>query len=260
MANQTMPAVFVGHGNPMNALHRNAWTEAWAALGKAIPHPRAILAVSAHWYVRGTRVTADESPKTIHDFGGFPPELYQVEYPAPGSPGLAHRVQELLSPIQVVAAKDWGLDHGTWSVLAHLFPQADVPVVQLGIDRSQPPAFHHALGERLSALREEGILVLGSGNLVHNLEAYAWGDHSTAPYEWAVRFEDLVKELVLTGHHKPLIEYAKLGPEALLSVPTPDHYLPLLYVLGLQRQGERVGFPSSGVDGGSISMLSIRLG
>lgn len=260
MTNQTMPAVFVGHGNPMNALHRNAWTAAWGALGKAIPHPRAILAVSAHWYVRGTRVTADESPKTIHDFGGFPPQLYQVEYPAPGSPELAHRVEELLSPIQVVAANDWGLDHGTWSVLAHLFPQADVPVVQLSIDRTQPPAFHYALGERLSALRDEGVLVLGSGNLVHNLEAYAWGDHSTAPYEWAVRFEERVKQLVLTGHHKPLIEYAALGPEALLSVPTPDHYLPLLYVLGAQRQGELVGFPASGVDGGSISMLSIRLG
>jgi 4,5-DOPA dioxygenase extradiol len=260
MTQETMPAIFVGHGNPMNAVHLNAWTAAWEAIGKAIPRPRAVLAVSAHWYVRGTRVTAEEQPKTLHDFGGFPPELFQVSYPAPGSPALARRVQELLAPTHVLGATDWGLDHGTWSVLAHLFPRADIPVVQLSIDRTQPPPFHRALGMRLRPLRDEGVLVLGSGNLVHNLEAYAWGSHAVASYDWAVRFEQQVKELVLTRKHGPLMDYATLGPDALLSVPTPDHYLPLLYVLGLQKEGESVSFPVSGVDGGSISMLSIQIG
>jgi 4,5-DOPA dioxygenase extradiol len=255
-----MPALFIGHGNPMNALQKNAWTTAWGVLGDSFPRPRAILAISAHWYIRGTRVTAEEWPKTIHDFGGFPPELYRVAYPAPGSPALARTVQELLAPTEVKAATDWGLDHGTWSVLVHLFPGADVPVVQLSIDRTQPPAFHHALGVRLRALRDEGVLVLGSGNLVHNLEAYAWGAHSTAPYDWAVRFEKQVRELVLKREHDRLLDYATLGPDALLSVPTPEHYLPLLYVLGSQSEGEAVSFPVSGVDGGSISMLAIALG
>jgi 4,5-DOPA dioxygenase extradiol len=260
MASVAMPALFIGHGNPMNALQKNAWTTAWGALGDSLPRPRSILAISAHWYVRGTRVTAEEWPKTIHDFGGFPPELYRVDYPAPGSPALAGRLQELLAPTEVVAATDWGLDHGTWSVLVHLFPRGDVPVVQLSIDRTQPPAFHQALGARLRTLRDEGVLVLGSGNLVHNLEAYAWGAHSAAPYDWAVRFEQQVRELVVKRQHDRLLEYAKLGPDALLSVPTPEHYLPLLYVLGSQREGEPVSFPVSGVDGGSISMLAIAIG
>jgi 4,5-DOPA dioxygenase extradiol len=255
-----MPALFIGHGNPMNALHLNAWTEAWENIGRAIPRPRAIVAVSAHWYVRGTRVTSEEWPKTLHDFGGFPPELFQVTYPAPGSPRLAGRLEELLAPMHVVRDTDWGLDHGTWSVLAHIFPRADIPVVQLSIDRTQPPPFHYALGIRLRDLRDEGVLVLGSGNLVHNLEAYAWGNHTTVSYEWAVRFEEQVKELVLSRNYQPLMEYATLGPDALLSVPTPDHYLPLLYVLGLHKEGEPVSFPVSGVDGGSISMLSIQIG
>jgi 4,5-DOPA dioxygenase extradiol len=260
MASTAMPALFIGHGNPMNALQQNAWTTAWRAIGASLPRPRAIVAVSAHWYVRGTRVTADERPKTIHDFGGFPPELYRVTYPAPGSPLVAGRLQELLAPMGVVAATDWGLDHGTWSVLVHLFPDADVPVIQLSIDRTRPPAFHYALGERLRAVRDEGVLVLGSGNLVHNLEAYAWGAHPTAPYDWAVRFEREVRQLVLKRQHEHLVEYPTLGPDALLSVPTPDHYLPLLYVLGLQREGDAISFPVSGVDGGSISMLAIAIG
>jgi 4,5-DOPA dioxygenase extradiol len=260
MTNGVMPALFIGHGNPLNALHKNAWTTAWASIGQSIPRPRAVLVVSAHWYLRGTRVTAEERPKTIHDFGGFPAELYRVEYPAPGDPALASRLRQLLAPTEVAAATDWGLDHGTWSVLAHVFPHADVPVVQLSIDRSQPPLFHYALGKRLSPLREEGILVLGSGNLVHNLEAYAWGDHSADAYGWAVSFEQQVKQLALARNHQPLIDYPTLGPDALLSVPTPEHYLPLLYVVGLQREGDAVTFPVSGVDGGSISMLAVQLG
>ncbi|HXX31536.1 MAG TPA: 4,5-DOPA dioxygenase extradiol [Myxococcaceae bacterium] len=259
-AARLMPALFLGHGNPMNALGRNSWTEAWAAIGRAVPRPRAVLAVSAHWYVRGTRVTADERPRTIHDFGGFPEELYRVQYPAPGSPALAARIADLLAPTPVPLAADWGLDHGTWSVLTHVFPAADVPVVQLSLDRTQPPAFHHALGQRLAPLREEGVLVVGSGNVVHNLEAYAWGGHPVEPFGWAVRFEQAVKRAVLARDHRPLIEYATLGPDALLSVPTPEHYLPLLSVLGLQREGDEVGFPVSGVDGGSISMLAVQVG
>jgi 4,5-DOPA dioxygenase extradiol len=260
MAAQMMPVLFIGHGNPMNALQDNAWTRAWKTIGKRIERPRAVLAVSAHWYVRGTRVTAEEHPKTIHDFGGFPAELSRVEYPAPGDSALAARLQNLLLPTQVTAATDWGLDHGTWSVLAHVFPSADVPVMQLSIDRTQPPAFHYALGKRLMALREEGVLILGSGNLVHNLEAYAWGDHRAAPYDWAVSFEEQVKQLVVSRNHQPLLDYGTLGTDALLSVPTAEHYLPLLYVLGLQREKDAVAFPVSGVDGGSISMLAIRIG
>jgi 4,5-DOPA dioxygenase extradiol len=258
--NRTMPAIFFGHGNPMNALRSNAWTTGWALIGRSLPKPRGVIAVSAHWYVRGTRVTAVERPATLHDFGGFPEELFRVSYPAPGDPALASRVARLLAPTPVSLAPDWGLDHGTWSVLTHVFPDASIPVVQLSIDRTQPPAFHYALGKRLEVLRDEGVLVIGSGNLVHNLEAYAWGDHPVEPYDWAVRFEELVKRLVLEGNHRPLLEFATLGTDAALSVPTPDHYLPLLYILGLQRESESVSFPVTGVDGGSISMLTVQVG
>ena len=255
-----MPVVFLGHGNPMNAVQANAWTQAWSALGAAVPRPRAILSVSAHWYLPGTAATAVPAPRTIHDFGGFPPELYRVAYPAPGDPALARRVQSLLRPTPVGLDAQWGLDHGTWSVLRHVFPKADVPVVQLRVDETQPPAFHHALGHRLAPLREEGVLVIGSGNLVHNLHAYGWGRHSMEPYDWAVRFEKVARDRLRAGEHGPLVEYESLGPDALLSVPTPDHYLPLLYVLGASERGEEVTFPVEGFDGGSISMLGIRFG
>jgi 4,5-DOPA dioxygenase extradiol len=255
-----MPAIFFGHGNPMNALKSNEWTTRWASIGRSLPQPRGVIAISAHWYVRGTRVTAVERPPTLHDFGGFPEELFRVSYPAPGDPALASRVARLLAPTPVSLAADWGLDHGTWSVLTHVFPDASVPVIQLSIDRTQRPAFHYALGKRLEVLRNEGVLVIGSGNLVHNLEAYAWGDHPVEPYDWAVRFEELVKRLVLEDNHRPLLEYSTLGTDAALSVPTPDHYLPLLYVLGLRRESESVSFPVMGVDGGSISMLAVQVG
>ena len=219
-----------------------------------------MLAVSAHWYLTGTRVTALPAPRTIHDFGGFPRELYEVRYPAPGDPALARRVQDLLAPLPVLLDQEWGLDHGTWSVLRHVFPQADVPVVQLSLDETQPPQFHHELGARLGPLRDEGVLVLGSGNLVHNLHAYAWGRHPAEPLEWAVRFEETVRRLLIAGDHGPLVDYESLGRDALLSVPTPEHYLPLLYVLGARREGEPVAFPVEGVDGGSVSMLSVRIG
>ena len=255
-----MPAIFFGHGNPMNALQNNDWTAAWSAIGRAIPRPRAILCVSAHWYLPATLVTGNTAPRTIHDFGGFPRELYQVQYPAPGDPQLARRIQELLAPLRVELDESWGLDHGTWSVFRHVNPEADVPIVQLSIDESQPPSFHFDLGQRLTPLRDEGVLIAASGNLVHNLHAYAWGKHSPEPYDWAVRFETSAKDLLIARDFEPLVNYESLGPDALLSIPTPDHYLPLLYVLGTHRDGEAVTFPVEGVDGGSVSMLSVRVG
>jgi len=255
-----LPVLFLGHGSPMNALQTNDWTRAWARLGTTLPHPRAVLAISAHWYVADTAVTAMASPRTIHDFGGFPRELFAVRYPAPGEPALAERVQRLLAPLRVRADHSWGLDHGSWSVLRHVFPHADVPVVQLSIDETQPPAFHHDLGARLRPLREEGILLIGSGDVVHNLHTYAWGRHAQQPYEWALRFEAEVRARLLAGDHAPLIDYSSLGNDALLSVPTPEHYLPLLYVLGASVPGEPVSFPVEGMDGGSVSMLAVQLG
>jgi 4,5-DOPA dioxygenase extradiol len=256
----TMPAVFFGHGNPMNALARNAWTEGWAAIGASIPRPKAVLCVSAHWYLPATLVTAQASPRTIHDFGGFPRELYEVQYPAPGSPELALRVLELLAPDAAGLDERWGLDHGAWSVLCHAFPKADVPVVQLSIDETQPASFHYGLAQRLAPLRDEGVLIAGSGNLVHNLHAYAWGRHVVEPLDWALRFDARARELLAANDHAPLVNYESLGRDATLSAPTPDHYLPLLYVIAQQREGDRVTFPVEGFDGGSISMLSVRIG
>lgn len=256
----SMPAVFFGHGNPMNALMRNQWSEAWAAIGASVPRPRAVLCISAHWYVPGTRITAMTAPRTIHDFSGFPQELYDVEYPAPGDPELARRVQELLAPIPIGLDESWGLDHGTWSVFCHVYNDATIPIVQLSIDESQPAAFHFEVGRKLAPLRDEGILVAASGNVVHNLRAYAWGRHMPEPYDWARRFEDKAKELMLAGDHKALVEYEHLGRDATLSVPTPDHYLPLLYVLATRSERDKITFPVEGIEGGSLSMLSVRIG
>ncbi len=255
-----MPALFVGHGNPMNAIQENDYTRAWTVLGQRLPRPTAILVISAHWYVTGTRVTAMQQPRTIHDFGGFPRELFAVEYPAAGSPSLASRAQYLLAESVDVMPDlhEWGLDHGSWSVLKHLFPKADVPVIQISIDETRPASFHYELGKKLAPLREEGVLILGSGNLIHNLHAYGWGRQVPEPYDWATRFEDHARRLMLEGDHRPLIEYE--GRDALLAVPTPEHYLPLLYVLGTQQEGDAVSFPVEGVDGGSVSMLSVQIG
>jgi 4,5-DOPA dioxygenase extradiol len=255
-----MPAIFFGHGNPMNALLKNAYTDGWAAIGNSLPRPSAVLSVSAHWYVPGTAVTSSLQPQTIHDFGGFPRELYRVEYPAPGSPELARRVQDLLAPVPVVSDERWGFDHGTWSVLCHVFPQADIPIVQLSIDETQPPEFHYQLGKRLAPLRDEGVLIIGSGNLVHNLHTYAWGQQRVEPFDWAVRFEARARELLLSAEDAPLVAYENLGRDAQLSIPTPEHYLPLLYVMAVRRAGEEVSFPVEGVDGGSVSMLAVQIG
>jgi 4,5-DOPA dioxygenase extradiol len=257
---EPLPSLFLGHGNPMNALQSNEYTRAWAAAGMRIGQPQAVLCVSAHWYVAATAVTAAEHPRTIHDFGGFPRELYEVRYPAPGDPGLAAAVRDALAPHNVLRDDAWGLDHGAWSILIHMFPAADVPVVQLAIDETQPPAFLYELGRKLAPLREQGVLLLGSGNIVHNLEAYAWGRHAAQPYPWAARFERRARELIEAGEHAPLVDYESLGSDALLAIPTPEHYLPLLFILGTRGEGEPVRFPVEGVDGGSISMLGVQFG
>lgn len=254
------PAIFFGHGNPMNALQKNLYTDAWRRIGKRIPKPRAILSISAHWSVPMTAVTIGTTPRTIHDFGGFPRELYQVQCPAPGDPDLAERVRSMLAPVPVAFDDSWGLDHGTWSVLKHVYPQADVPVVQLSINDAQSASVHFEIGRRIADLRSEGVLVMGSGNLVHNLHTYAWGRHMPEPYDWASRFESTARDLMLAGDYAPLIDYEGLGPDAMLSIPTPDHYLPLLYVLGAAQPEDAITFPVEGVDGGSISMLSVQIG
>jgi len=255
-----MPAIFFGHGNPMNALQMNGWTKGWTAIGNDMPKPEAIVCVSAHWYLPATLVTAMDRPRTIHDFGGFPRELYAMQYPAPGQPELAARIRDLLAPIHVGSDNNWGLDHGTWSVLYHAFPDADIPVVQLSIDETQTPEFHYELAKHLAPLRDEGVLVIGSGNLVHNLHTYAWGRQEIEPFEWAVRFEETARALLLEPNHGPLVDYESLGKDARLSIPTPDHYLPLLYVIALQRENDDVSFPVEGFDGGSVSMLSVKIG
>ena len=255
-----LPALFLGHGNPMNALADNAWTRAWRSIGAGLPKPKAILSISAHWYQPGVAVTAMQKPRTLHDFGGFPAELFRMQYPAPGSPSLARRAQELLAPEPVAMDGDWGLDHGTWAVLCHVFPDADVPVVQLRIDETRPARFHYETGRRLRPLRDEGVLVIGSGDVVHNLHTYAWGRHEVAPFDWALRFEDLVRDAASSGDHDRLVDYEAAGADALLAVPTPEHYLPLLYVLGAGHDDDVVSFPVEGMDGGSVSMLAVQLG
>jgi 4,5-DOPA dioxygenase extradiol len=253
-----MPAIFFGHGSPMNTVQQNRYTEAWTLLGALAGKPKAILAISAHWFTRGTAVTAMERPKTIHDFYGFPQALFDVQYPAPGDPKLAARVRELLAPVDVALDQSWGLDHGTWSVLKHAFPAADVPVVQLAIDGTKPASFHHALGAHLAPLRDEGVLIVGSGNVVHNLRTIGWA--GGPPYDWAVRFNDYVRAAIDARQYDRLIDYEKAGADARLAVPTPDHYFPLLYVLGAQRDDEAAHVAIDGLEVKSIGMLSLWVG
>jgi 4,5-DOPA dioxygenase extradiol len=254
-----MPAAFIGHGTPMNALETNRYTEAWKNFGSSISRPSAILAISAHWYTRSIGVTAQEKPQTIHDFGGFPQALFDIQYPAPGDPKLALRIRDLLQPLPVQLDHAWGLDHGTWSILIHMFPQADIPVVQLSIDATQSPEFHYDLGKKLTVLRDAGVLVLGAGNIVHNL-GLMQRSITARTHEWAQRFNDQVLDHVRRRDHRPLIEYESFGEAARLSVPTPEHYLPILYVLGAQRDDDAVSILVDGIDLGSISMLSFAIG
>ncbi|MDB5804145.1 MAG: hypothetical protein JWN73_1467 [Betaproteobacteria bacterium] len=254
-----MPVAFFGHGSPMNTLESNRHTDAWRALGVTLPKPRAILMVSAHWYTEGTAVTAMDKPATIHDFFGFPQALFDVRYPAPGDPALAARVRDMLAPAEIGMDQEWGLDHGAWSVLAHVYPQADIPVVQLSINARQPAAWHYDLGKRLAPLRDEGVLILGSGDVVHNLRVMRRGADA-APYEWAERFNQQARACIEAGEHAPLIAYEALGEDARLSIPTPEHYLPLLYVLGAQAPDDQVSFVTDGIELGSISMLTCVIG
>lgn len=252
-----MPMVFLGHGSPMNAIEDNAWRRSWQALGRRLPRPKAILCVSAHWETQGVYVGAAERPETIHDFHGFPRALFDVRYPAPGSPGLAHRVAELIPQPRVHLDSHRGLDHGAWGVLQPMYPEADIPVVQLSLSILQPGAWHYDLAKQLAPLRDEGVLVLGSGNLVHNLRL--WRQNKPEAYDWAQRFDEDIAERIAEGHHEGMLGYETLGPDALLAIPTPEHYLPLLYVLALQREGEAVEFFNDEV-ASSISMRSVLIG
>lgn len=256
-----MPALFLGHGSPMNALEDNRFVKEFARLGKTLPRPKAILCISAHWFTRGTKVTAMQTPRTIHDFGGFPKELYEQQYPAPGSPQLAKATAELVKPTAAAMDQDWGLDHGAWTVLKHLYPAADIPVVQLSIDRTQPAKFHLELGRQLDPLRQRGILIVGSGNIVHNLGRldFRQVDRPNYGFDWAVEAQDFVNGQLSKGDYKPLVDYAQQGRAMNLAVPTPDHYLPLLYVLGLRHQAGQLQLFNNEMFAGSISMTSVQL-
>ncbi len=254
---ERMPLLFIGHGSPMNAIEENEFSRSWIAMGKTLPPPKAILCVSAHWESVGTQTTSMENPRTIYDFYGFPPELYEKTYLAPGSPELAGRVQELIGAGGVSLDLKWGLDHGTWSVLARLFPMAEIPVVQLSLDVNKNSQEHYDMGRKLKTLRNEGILILGSGNIVHNLRMVVFEDIA---FDWALAFDGQVKQWILDGNHDSLIQYQKQGRDAALSINSAEHYKPLLYVLGAQDLGEPVIFFAEKVWGGSVSMRSVRIG
>jgi 4,5-DOPA dioxygenase extradiol len=256
---ERMPAVFIGHGTPFNALNDNPYTQAWSAFGSQIPRPRAILAVSAHWYIGATAATAMPRPPTVHDFYGFPPEMYQVSYPAPGAPELVSALQELVAPVWLQSdTSQWGLDHGTWSVLVHMFPSADIPVVQLSIDGRQPAEYHLELGKRLAPLRDAGVLVMGSGNIVHNLRMMDRAMVGEGP-EWASRYDALVQRYVQDGDDEALVDYGR-HPDAELAVPTPAHYLPLLYAVGLRRNDDACEVLIDGLDINCVSMTALKFG
>lgn len=252
-----MPVLFVGHGSPMNAIEDNEFTRAWIRAGRALPQPRAVLCVSAHWVTRGTLVTAMDRPRTIHDMAGFPRELYEVKYPAPGSPDLAEQVRRIIKRTPVRPDHDWGLDHGTWSVLARLFPEANLPVIQLSLDADLEPAGHYEIAGQLRELREEGVLVIGSGNIVHNLSLVQMRDFA---YDWAEAYDAQVRQWILDGDHEPIIHYERHGRAARLAVNSAEHYVPLLYSLALREEGEPVSFFVEKVWGRSVSMRSVRIG
>jgi 4,5-DOPA dioxygenase extradiol len=257
-----MPVLFVGHGSPMNAIEENEFVEGWRHLGKTLPRPKAILVVSAHWETKGTFVTAVPKPQTIHDFGGFPKALYDVQYPAPGSPELANETKRIVTKTTVGLDEKWGLDHGAWSVIRRIYPEADVPVIEMSMDYSQGPQYHYELGKQLAALRNRGVLIIGSGNLVHNLRMVAWDKMNEPEYgfDWAIQANDKFKQLIESGNHKELINYTALGREVQLAVPTPDHYLPLLYTLALKEENEAVSFFNDKPVMGSLTMTSVRIG
>lgn len=257
-----LPVLFIGHGSPMNGIEDNVFSQTWAKMGKEIPKPKAVLVISAHWLTRGTHITAMNYPKTIHDFGGFPQALFDVQYPAPGNPELAKATADLVTSTQVGLDHDWGLDHGTWTVVRHMYPDADIPVLQLSIDYNKPPQYHYDLAKQLASLRKKGVLIIGSGNMVHNLRMVAW-DKLAEPeygYDWAVEMNTLFKDKIADADHKALIDYEKLNKAAKLAIPTPDHYYPLLYTLGLQDNKDVTSFFNDKAVGGSLTMTSVKIG
>ncbi|OON41925.1 4,5-DOPA dioxygenase extradiol [Izhakiella australiensis] len=261
MTQSRMPALFLGHGSPMNVLEENTYTQAWRQLGDTLPRPQAILAVSAHWYTRGTAVTAMEQPRTIHDFGGFPQALFDTHYRAPGSPALAKQVAELLAPLPVTLDQEWGFDHGSWGVLIKMYPQADIPVVQISVDGTKPPLWHYELGQKLAALRDRGVMIVASGNVVHNLRMLKWQGDNQA-YPWAQGFNQFVRDNLSwqgPAEQHPLVNFMQHEGAALAN-PTPEHYLPLLYVLGSRQPDEPVTVPVDGNVMAALSMLSVQVG
>ena len=259
---QIMPVLFVGHGSPMNGIEDTEFSRRWTQMAKEIPTPKAVLVVSAHWFTKGTKITAMDFPKTIHDFGGFPKELFDVQYPAPGNPALAKETADLLHSAHVELDHDWGLDHGTWTIIRHMYPDAKIPVLQLSIDYTKGPQAHYELAKELYELRKKGVLIIGSGNMVHNLSMVAWDklNDKEYAYDWATKMNSKFKALILDGDHKPLINYSSLGKDALLAIPTPEHYLPLMYTLGLKGTKDKVSFFNDKAVGGSLTMTSVKLG
>ena len=262
MQENPMPVLFIGHGSPMNGIEDNEFSGRWNQLAKEIPRPKAVLVISAHWLSKGTRITAMDFPKAIHDFGGFPQELFDVQYPAPGSPQIAQETRKLVKSISIEADHDWGLDHGTWTVVKHMYPDADIPVLQLSIDHNKNPQYHFELGKELAELRKKGVLIIGSGNMVHNLRMLAW-DRINEPgygYDWALGMNETFKKYISEGDFHSLINFRKLGREADLAIPTPEHYIPLLYTLGLRDEKEEVSFFNDRAVAGSLTMTSVKIG
>ncbi len=257
---QLMPVLFVGHGSPMNGIEDNEFSLRWKKIATEIPVPKAVLVVSAHWFTSGTHVTAMDFPETIHDFGGFPQELFDVQYPAPGNPLLAKETASLVHSAQVGLSHDWGLDHGAWTVIRHMYPKADIPVLQLSIDYTKPPKYHYELAREILGLRRKGVLIIGSGNMVHNLRMISWPMINGGGYDWALTMNDKFKELITANDHAALINYGALGKAAALAIPTPEHYLPLLYTLGLKLDKDPVSFFNDKAVGGSLTMTSVKIG
>jgi 4,5-DOPA dioxygenase extradiol len=259
---QKMPVLFVGHGSPMNGIENNEFADNWNKLGKEIPQPKAVLCISAHWLTRGTHITAMSQPKTIHDFGGFPEILYQIQYPAPGDPELAGETIKLIHQTQVGANHDWGLDHGCWTVVRRMYPEANIPVLQLSIDYNKPASYHYALAKELLSLRNKGILIIGSGNMVHNLKMIAWDKFEVPNYgfDWAQEINETFKKLILSKDHESLLNYQNMGSAAQLAIPTPDHYFPLIYAIALQNSNDEIEFFNDRCVAGSLTMTSVKIG
>jgi len=258
---ERMPVLFLGHGSPMNAIEDNVFTKGFREIAKTLPMPQAILCISAHWETKGTWVTAMNQPRTIHDFGGFPKELFEVQYPAPGSPLLANETKAIIQSTTVGLDAQWGLDHGSWSVIKHLYPKADVPIVQMSIDYTQPTSYHYALAKELLPLRRKGVLIIGSGNSVHNLRMVAWDQLQSIGYgyDWAKTANDKIKQWIADRNHKALTQFEKQGQEMKLAIPTPEHYLPMLYALALQEKDEQTTLYNDILLAGSLNMLSIKI-